>query len=106
MKKYKKDDFIGRGFCGLVMVIIFCLGLIAGAGFVYHALNAQYYDEVRAADSAIWIRIEAFEGDRGDLFERVDHLARSIDQFDLAVAQIIVYENRQEIMNVRISTED
>ena len=46
------------------------------------------------------------ENEKGDLMDRIDKLARIMDQYDLAIAQIKVYEARQEIMNVRFSDED
>ena len=109
MRKLRKamgNDPIKTVMIALMAAGVFSLGLISGAVFTYKTLNSRYYNEVRIADSAIWIRLKAVEGDKGDMMERVDHLARAIDQYDLAVAQIILYEKRQEIMNVRISGED
>lgn len=105
MKK-NKGDFLSNWILVLALVFAFCLGLGSGAGIAYMILNAQYYDEVRAEDTALWIRIYAIDGDKADLFERVDRVARAIDRYDLAVAQIIAYENRQEILNVRVSDKD
>ena len=105
MGKYK-DDIIGKMKVVLVAALIFCVGYVAGAGFMYWVLNDRYYDEVRAEDTALWIRIYAVDGDKADLMERVDRVARAIDRYDLAVAQIVAYEERQEILNVRVSDKD
>lgn len=103
---FREDDIIIKVTVTLIAVLIFCIGMATGVGIAYRVLNDCFYDEMRSADTAIWIRIDAVEGEKGDLMNRIDRLARVMDQYDLAVAQVKVYENRQEIMNVRISGED
>ena len=103
---FREEDITIKMTVILVAVLIFGIGMATGVGIAYRVLNDCFYDEMRAADSAIWIRLDAIEGEKGDLFERIDRLSRLIDQYDLAVAQIKVYEKRREIMSVRLSDED
>lgn len=100
------EDFLYRIGVGIMATVIFCLGILAGAAIATISIKTDLYNEAMAADDAIWIRIDEIDGKKGDLMERVDKLSRIMDQYDLAVAQIKVYEARQEIMNVRISGED
>lgn len=91
----------------MVSVFIgFCLGFLIGGIVSFKATNARLYDEARSEDEEIWVRIESLEGKKRDLFERLDKLVRVMDQYELAVAQLKVYEKRQEVMNVRLSTDD
>ena len=103
---FREEDIIIKVTVTLIAVLIFCIGMATGVGIAYRVLNDCFYDEMRSADSAIWIRIDAIEGEKDDLMERIDRLAQIMDQYDLAVAQIKVYEKRKEIMNVRFSDKD
>ena len=100
------DDFLYRIGVGIMATVIFCLGILAGAGIATIKIKTDLYNEAIAADNAIWIRINTIENEKGDLMNRIDRLARVMDQYDLAVAQIKVYEARREIMNVRLSDKD
>jgi len=100
------DDLVRQIGIVFIAVGIFTFGMIIGAAMATISIKSNLYEEAFAADDAIWIRINTIENDKGDLFDRIDRLSRIMDQYDLAVAQIKVYENRQEIMNVRLSDED
>ena len=100
------DDLIRQIVMAIIGVGIFSFGMIIGAGMATVIMKTELYNDAMAADDAIWIRIQEIESEKGDLFDRIDRLSRLIDQYDLAVAQIKVYENRQEIMNVRFSDGD
>ena len=95
-----KTVAIVAGFLG------FLIGLILGAFTSYKILNARLYNEMRDHNHAIWVRIDALEGSKDDLLYRMDRLARLLNEYDLAVAQIAVYEKRKEIMNIRFSDGD
>lgn len=100
------DDLIGKIGIAFIAVGIFTFGMIIGASMATISLKTNLYNDAIAADDAIWIRIQEIETEKGDLFDRIDRLSRIMDQYDLAVAQIKVYEQRKEIMNVRISNDD
>ena len=100
------DDFIGKIGIAFIAVGIFTFGMIIGASMATISIKTELYNDAIAADDAIWIRIQEIENEKGDLMDRIDRLARALDQYDLAVAQIKIYEKRQEIMNVRIKGED
>src|SRR4030042_3962383 len=84
----------------------FLIGLILGAFMSYKILNARLYNEMRAHNHDIWIRIDALEGSKDDLLSRMDRLARLLNEYDLAVAQLKVYRHRREVMNIRFSDGD
>ena len=100
------EDFIGKIGVALCGVLIFAVGIMIGMAIATISIKTNLYNEAFAADNAIWIRINTIENEKGDLMERIDKLARIMDQYDLAIAQIKVYEARKEIMNVRISGKD
>lgn len=100
------NDIVRQVGIAICAILIFSFGMIIGASMATISIKTELYNEAFAADDAIWIRIDAIEGKKGDLMERIDRLSRIMDQYDLAVAQIKVYEQRREIMNVRISGED
>ena len=97
------DDLIRQIGVACIAVGIFTFGMIIGAWIATISIKTELYNEAFAADNAIWIRINTIENEKGDLMDRIDKLARIMDQYDLAIAQIKVYEKRKEIMNVRLS---
>ena len=100
------DDIARQLMVAWVILVTLAFGIAIGAAIATISIKANLYNEAFAADNAIWIRINGIENEKGDLMDRVDKLARIMDQYDLAIAQIKVYEARQEIMNVRISGKD
>jgi len=100
------DDIVRQIGMAVVGVGILAFGIIIGAAIGMISVKSNLYEEAFAADNAIWIRINTIENEKGDLMDRIDRLSRIMDQYDLAVAQIKVYERRQEIMNIRVSDED
>ena len=100
------DDLVRQIAMAIIGVGILSFGMIIGAAIATISIKSNLYEEAFAADDAIWIRINTIENEKGDLMDRIDRLSRIMDQYDLAVAQIKVYERRQEIMNVRFSDED
>ena len=100
------DDIVRQIAMTWIIVVSFAFGIAIGAAIAMISIKSNLYDEAIAADDAIWIRIQEIESEKGDLFDRIDRLSRVMDEYDLAVAQIKVYENRQEIMNVRFSDGD
>lgn len=100
------DDLVRQIGMVFIAVGIFTFGMIIGAAMATIMVKTELYNEAFAADNAIWIRINTIENEKGDLMERIDKLARIMDQYDLAIAQIKVYEARREIMNTRISGKD
>ena len=100
------DDIVRQIAMTWIIVVSFAFGIAIGAAIATISIKSNLYEEAFAADNAIWIRINTIESEKGDLFDRIDRLSRLIDQYDLAVAQIKVYERRQEIMNVRLTNED
>jgi len=84
----------------------FLIGMITGAFTSYKILNARMYNELCAKNDAIWVRINSLKVSENDLLSRIDKLARLLNEYDLAIAQLKVYRHYRETMNVRFSNGD
>jgi len=92
-----KTIIIVAGFLG------FLAGLALGSFLAYKVLKGPLFREMLPRDQAVWIRVDVVEEDRKDLADRIEHFAQALEMHNFAVAQIKVYERRQEILNVRLS---
>ena len=103
---WKKLEFYEKGILAILGFLLIIVAFVGGA--IYGNLRTKdlLYNEFSAENKATWIRIEEIGENKIDLMTRLDRLARAIEQYDLAVAQIKIYEKRREIMNVRLSDDD
>lgn len=97
----KQDWRATKTFAAVFVFIGFMIGVLIGGILATNIQKSRILDIVEADNQAIWIQIHQIEGDKHDLFQRVDQLARDIKTYNWELIRFKIIEDGQQELDVK-----